>query len=451
MHPIRFRWVACQLDELWRCLNLPMLRRALESLPKTLDDTYARILNEIDDINSGYAMTILQWLVYSARPLLIEELAEVVAVDLQSRPRFDIDRRFPEPRDVAAICGSLVTIVEELIPVGDSGMNSYMDYDPSDEFEQLEHMVPGSPDNGESKILVRLAHLSVREYLTSERILAGPGLAPRYSIREIPANLSIAMTCLAYLLYLDMPDLTYPSSKAFPLAGYAARYWIRHAGVSCDRQNPNAAELLEMEAELLLRKPDASCNWGRLYMWSFWTNGIEMEVVGSEKAFPLYIASRSGRIEAVKLLIEAGADVNACSDYYGSPLQAASRGGHYEIAEMLVIAGADVNAEKTALGNALVCASRKGHNEIVLLLLDAGAHPSAPSGFTCPLWSATYGGDWQTMYLLIDYGANVNWCDADGNSLLRLAKRCKKSENARVLEENGAIDYGNEYSDIEAD
>ena len=80
----RFRWAACQLDELWTCLNLPMLRKALGSLPKTLDNTYARILERIDEDYRQYAMTILQWLVYSARPLQIEELAEVVAVDLQS-------------------------------------------------------------------------------------------------------------------------------------------------------------------------------------------------------------------------------------------------------------------------------------------------------------------------------------------------------------------------------
>ena len=448
---VRFRWAACQLDELWKCLNLPMLRKALGSLPKTLDDTYARILNGIDEDYSQCAMAILRFLVYSARPLQIEELAEVVAVDLRSRPQFDVNGRFPEPRDVATICGSLVTIVEELVPVDNSGANSCMDYDSSDEFEQLERIVFGSPGKEESKILVRLAHLSVREYLTSDRILAGPGRAPGYSVRETAANLSIAKTCLAYLLHFDMPELTYPSSKAFPLAGYAARYWIRHASMSGGSEDPDATELLEMEAELLLSKPDASRNWGRLFLWSFCSNAIAIEVSGYENASPLCIASYSGRVETVQLLIQAGANVNArsCYPYRGTPLQAASRAGHYQIVLTLLNAGAEVNAPGDFVDNALMSASRMGRNEIVQLLLAAGAEPRISIGGTCPLWLATYGGDCHTIYSLIDHGADVNWCDRNGDSLLRLARRYQKVENARVLEENGAIDYGKDYSETE--
>ncbi|KAF4631092.1 hypothetical protein G7Y89_g7033 [Cudoniella acicularis] len=77
-----FRWVVCQLDSLKKCLKLDALRRALNSLPKTLDDTYARILRSIDEEYSQDAFRILQWLAYSARPLRIEEVAEVVAVKI---------------------------------------------------------------------------------------------------------------------------------------------------------------------------------------------------------------------------------------------------------------------------------------------------------------------------------------------------------------------------------
>lgn len=35
--------LACQLDEIERCLDYPALKKALVSLPKTLDETYARI------------------------------------------------------------------------------------------------------------------------------------------------------------------------------------------------------------------------------------------------------------------------------------------------------------------------------------------------------------------------------------------------------------------------
>src|ERR1700722_15209906 len=94
---IRFRWAVCQLDALGSCLNLPMLRKALASLPKTLDETYARILCSIDEEHKENALKILQWLCYSARPLHIEEIAEVITVNIEDSPRFDPDRRLLEP------------------------------------------------------------------------------------------------------------------------------------------------------------------------------------------------------------------------------------------------------------------------------------------------------------------------------------------------------------------
>src|SRR6266566_1851870 len=42
----RFRWVYCQLDNLRRCMP-SSIRKALNELPTTLDDTYERILLDI--------------------------------------------------------------------------------------------------------------------------------------------------------------------------------------------------------------------------------------------------------------------------------------------------------------------------------------------------------------------------------------------------------------------
>ena len=43
----RFRWVFCQLDALQHCFP-PNLRQYLNELPETLDETYERILKEIN-------------------------------------------------------------------------------------------------------------------------------------------------------------------------------------------------------------------------------------------------------------------------------------------------------------------------------------------------------------------------------------------------------------------
>lgn len=196
-----FRWAACQLDSLRDCLNLRELRKTLKSLPKTLDDTYIRILTSVKDDHLQYVLKILQWLTFSARPLELEELAEIVAIDVQSHPRFDPENRFSEPRDVFLICSSLVS---------------------------LETQKSNALRNQNNKNIVKLAHFSVKEFLLSERILQGE--ARKFGFQEVDANLSIYNDCLAYLLNFDESDiLDFEIFDEFPLARYAAQYWTRYA------------------------------------------------------------------------------------------------------------------------------------------------------------------------------------------------------------------------------
>ena len=71
-----FRWAACQLDALEHCLDYPALKNALTLLPNTLDETYARILRDIPTECKRNAIRILQFLVYSERPLSIREAVD---------------------------------------------------------------------------------------------------------------------------------------------------------------------------------------------------------------------------------------------------------------------------------------------------------------------------------------------------------------------------------------
>ena len=49
-------------------------------------------------------------LLLSFRPLLIEEIAEVVAIDVERNPAFNREDVLEDPSDVLSICSSLVTI-----------------------------------------------------------------------------------------------------------------------------------------------------------------------------------------------------------------------------------------------------------------------------------------------------------------------------------------------------
>ena len=70
----------CQLEALRHCLP-PSVRRTLDELPESLDETYERVLKEIKKPNRDHARRLLLCLVAAIRPLDVKELAEVLAVD----------------------------------------------------------------------------------------------------------------------------------------------------------------------------------------------------------------------------------------------------------------------------------------------------------------------------------------------------------------------------------
>ncbi|KZP04521.1 hypothetical protein FIBSPDRAFT_398294 [Athelia psychrophila] len=109
-----FRWVALQADHLIKCASPRDLRKQLKSLPRDLNEVYARTLSESPD--PGNLKRILQWLAYSTRAMTVDEIADVAVVDFgddgSGLPVYDADRRFADPDHVFSLCYGLVTEVE---------------------------------------------------------------------------------------------------------------------------------------------------------------------------------------------------------------------------------------------------------------------------------------------------------------------------------------------------
>ncbi|PSN62652.1 hypothetical protein BS50DRAFT_447368, partial [Corynespora cassiicola Philippines] len=103
-----FRWAVCQLEELRKCMTPKQLREALQRLPLTLEDTYSRILENIDPIFAEDARRMLTWLCFAKRPLTLDEMVDVLAVSL-SGLEYDVDQKVQDPEDLLSICGSLVS------------------------------------------------------------------------------------------------------------------------------------------------------------------------------------------------------------------------------------------------------------------------------------------------------------------------------------------------------
>ncbi|KAJ7613773.1 ankyrin repeat-containing domain protein [Mycena polygramma] len=141
----------------------------------------------------------------------------------------------------------------------------------------------------------------------------------------------------------------------------------------------------------------------------------------------LRVASADGSVALVKLLIEAGADVNANS---GQALSAASEKGNTNTARLLIEAGANVNANS---GEALIAASERGNTEIVKVLLAAGADVDANSGR--PLRLASERAKTEVVKLLIEAGADV---DSNNGRALRAASKNGNAALVKLLIAAGA-------------
>ncbi|HOL70854.1 MAG TPA: ankyrin repeat domain-containing protein, partial [Bryobacteraceae bacterium] len=83
----------------------------------------------------------------------------------------------------------------------------------------------------------------------------------------------------------------------------------------------------------------------------------------------LHEAVKSGNIERVRALLDAGADVNGRDRLGGTPLHEAIWNGNAAIAALLIERGADVNARHTEAGSTpLHYAVITGRVELVRLL-----------------------------------------------------------------------------------
>ena len=167
--------------------------------------------------------------------------------------------------------------------------------------------------------------------------------------------------------------------------------------------------------------------------------------IGSEA---LFTAIKKGDVETVRLLVEAGADVNAAEGFGGNtPLHEAVEGGNAEIVQILVDAGADIEAEGFMDQTPLSLAAEEGVTEIMQILLGQGADngtqegedKQAPAIGSEALFNVIEKGDVETVRLLVEAGADVNAAEGfGGNTPLHEAVEEGNAEIVQILVDAGA-------------
>jgi len=376
-----------------------------------LDETYERILKEIKKPNRDNARRLLQCLVVAIRPLRVDELAEVLAVDfddVEGIPKLNPNWRWEDQEHaLLSSCSSLIAIVDT-----------------------------------DDAPIVQFSHFSVKEFLTSPRLATPSRETSHYYIVLEPAHIILAQACLGVLLQLDDRVEQDDVEAAFPLAGYAARHWASHAQF----ENVSSGLRTAMEYLFDLDKPYFKA-WLRIH-------DIDTEIRSGNtfylftsfrklEAAPLYYAALCGFHNLTKdLIVKYPLQVNADGGHYVRPLVAALAGRHFRTAELLRLNGADPHIRGYEQKTPLHDVAFRGDLDIVHQLIEYDADINAVDlGGHTPLHDASedpYPRSIDAIRFLLEHGADVNARTDNGSTALHCASEGGKLEIVRVLLEHGA-------------
>ena len=477
----RFRWVFCQLEVLQDCLP-SSVRRTLDELPESLDETYERILREIKRPSREHAHRLLQCLTVAIRPLRVEELAELLAYDFSAAeggiPKVNPNWRWKDHEEaVLSTCSSLIAVV------GD----------------------------GDSRV-VQFSHFSVKEFLTSNRLATSGGDVSHRHISLEPAHTLLAQACLGTLLSLDDTkdggSESADRNRSLPMAGYAAEHWMAHARVDkvssrvqggmeqlFDASKPHfsawiqlhdvddddsysslsseipiepeAAPLYyaaccglpELVEHLLTKHPlhantrggrrgaalHAASHLNHVKVARLLERGSDVDVQVKYEYTPLRLAASKGNLEMGRLLLDHGADVDSRDDdVFWTPLHSAAWNGYIDFSQMLLEHRADVNSRDNRGRVPLHRVSEYSYTKgdcpgVVRLLLEHGADIDAKDEKgTTPVHLASFMGRIEVLRLLLDHGADADAEDNMGRTPLQVALKRRNDAIAQMLTEHGA-------------
>lgn len=172
---------------------------------------------------------------------------------------------------------------------------------------------------------------------------------------------------------------------------------------------------------------------------SFIRLGIKVDSAIFEGITPLMYASQEGHIEAMKLLIANGANVNAMPENKVAPFLSAIYAGKTKAAEILFQSGADVNVQDNSGMSPLLVALQKNDTILINLLLDAGANIYVQNNEgACAFHMVAVSGNVEVADLLLFNGLNINKKDNFGFTPLMIAEEFNQADIGFFLISNGA-------------
>ena len=296
--------------------------------------------------------------------------------------------------------------------------------------------------------VVQFAHFSVKEYLTSARLVTSSGDILRYHISLEPAHMILAQACMGTLLRSDDFIEQNGVKNNSQLAEYAAEHWVTHA------KYENVSSYLRKGMEYLF-DPDKPyfAAWQQLHdidTNSAWDSAFfQFTPFSKSNAVPLYYAALCGFQDLVgHLIVKNPRDVNASGGYFVTPLVAALSGKHFQTARVLHDNGAHPNVRGHEDTTPLHAAAYQGDFQMVqVLLLEYMADLNSRTNYGDTPLHFLSNEFWMNPNLsqlhnisrfLLEQGADINARNSDQATPLHVAAQNGKVEVVRVLLEHRA-------------
>jgi ankyrin repeat protein len=388
------------------------LHRGLYKFSETRHDQgFEQILKRIDEAQKDKAHRLLQCVTVAARPLRVEEIAELLAFDFRASSSGGVPKSENWLWDEEALRST------------------------------FSYMIAVSP-SGDSRViqLTQLSDFSIKEYLTSPRLARSLCVdASRFHIDLDAAHTIMAQACLETLLRSDEHDGK-GDAKQSPLIKYAAQYWVEHAQFDkvSSRVRDGMDDLFDSSKPHFaawLQVYDIDEEWRQFSMYQEHHSGS-----------PLYYAAFCGFYDLAERLITKHPDqVNARGGRILAPLPAALYKRHFRLANLLHKHGANVVCRGWSKITPLHSASMDDSVDVMRWLLNHGADANTRSDcdWTPLHWAAHYGYI-ECVQVLLGHNANINLQDSSGKTPLywvadvEANAHLDKPDNARRLLEHGA-------------
>lgn len=375
-----FVWVGFAVRDLEQA-HLSEVDQRLQSLPRDLDGFYARMLHRIishGEQRASIAARIIRWVVLALRPLSLLELS----IATETRPTKVLSSE-EAMSDVLRLCGYFLKVNDGIVSlIHNSARNYLIEMDQKYASRQLCHLF----QIDEAEMHVEIARFCL-EYVQGHEEVKGP---------FDDGNMICLVSCQA--------DTQPGKAKKFPFLQYAALYWPEHT-----KRSSRSEEILDLSEPFFQQGSSKQLAW----LHSYWHATMPSWSLPDQSFDLLHIASFFGWSEVIKHLTtnellsrdQLSNMVNSKCNLDMKPLHWAVRNGHEDAVKILLDCGADKS--KGYGMPATIWAARNSHSGMIRLLLTYGFDINSTGyGMTALHW-AVWENREEMVRLLMDLGAST--------------------------------------------